>query len=209
MKDALLAVVAVLCICVIPQVEVNATSPESQSKPAAGKPAGNVSSTVPLPSDYVIGPEDVLGIVFWRDADMSAEVTVRPDGMITLPLVNDIRAAGLTPEQLREQVTAAASKYVADPNVAVVVKGLNSRKVFITGQVMKPGPYPLTSPTTVVQLIAMAGGLQEFADSEKIVIMRTENGKPVVRRFNYKEILRNKNLTQNLELRPGDTVLVP
>jgi polysaccharide export outer membrane protein len=209
MKDAFLAVVAVLCICVTPQLEVGATEPESQSKPAAGKPVANVSSTVPLPADYVIGPEDVLGIVFWRDADMSSEVTVRPDGMITLPLVNDIRAAGLTPEQLREQVTAAASKYVADPNVAVVVKGLNSRKVFITGQVMKPGPYPLTSPTTVVQLIAMAGGLQEFADSEKIVIMRTENGKPVVRRFNYKEILRNKNLAQNLELRPGDTVLVP
>ena len=98
---------------------------------------------------------------------------------------------------------------MADPSVTVVVKAINSRKVFITGQIAKPGQYPLTGPTTVMQLIAMAGGLHEFADREKILIMRTEDGKQVAKRFNYKDVLEGKNLNQNIELQPGDTVVVP
>ena len=96
-----------------------------------------------------------------------------------------------------------------DPNVTVVVKAINSRRVYITGQVSKPGQYPLTAPTSVMQLIAMAGGLTEFADKKKIIIMRTENGKPVAYPFNYKDVLSRKNLKQNIELKPGDTVVVP
>src|SRR5262249_4932412 len=148
-------------------------------------------------------------IVFWRDKDMSTEVAVRPDGKISLPLLNDILAAGLTPETLRQNLTKAASKFIEDPTVTVVVKEINSRKVFITGQVTKPGPYSLTGPTTVVQLIAMAGGLQEYADGKNITIMRTENGKPASFKFNYKDVLHGRNLKQNIELKPGDTVIVP
>jgi len=164
---------------------------------------------VDLPSDYVIGPDDILDVIFWRDKDMSALVSVRPDGRVTLPLLNDMQAAGLTPEQLRTSVMTAATKFVEDPNVTVVVKAINSRKVFVTGMVAKPGPYPLMGPTTVMQALSVAGGIQEFADSKNILIMRTENGRPVAYRFNYKEVLKRKNLKQNIELKPGDTVVVP
>ena len=129
--------------------------------------------------------------------------------MITLPLLNDIHAAGLTPDQLRERIQAGAAKFVEDPTVTVVVKAINSRKVFITGLVAKPGQYPLTAPTSVMQLIAMAGGLQEFANSKKILIMRTEDGEQVAKPFNYQDVLNRKNLKQNIELLPGDTVIVP
>jgi polysaccharide export outer membrane protein len=164
---------------------------------------------VDLPADYVIGPDDTLDVIFWRDKDMSALVSVRPDGRVTLPLLNDIQAAGLTPDQLRTTVMAAATKFVEDPNVTVVVKVINSRKVFVTGMVAKPGPYALMGPTTVMQALSVAGGIQEFADSKNILIMRNENGRPVAYRFNYKEVLKRKNLKQNIELKPGDTVVVP
>jgi len=162
-----------------------------------------------LPTGYTIGPDDVLSIVFWREKELSADVVVRPDGLITLPLINDVPAAGSTPDQLRERLTGLARKFVTDPNVTVVVKAINSRKVFITGMVMKPGPYLLSGPTSVLQLVAMAGGLQEFAKNEKIVILRTENGQQATFQFNYQEVMNRKNLKQNIELKPGDTVLVP
>jgi len=175
---------------------------------AAAAPA-DLPAGVPLPPGYVIGPEDVLAILFWRDKDMSADVSVRPDGRITLPLINEVQAAGRTPDQLRDEVMKEAAKYVADPNVSVVVKSINSRKVFITGAVSKPGSYPLNAPTTVMQLIAMAGGLQEFADTKHIIVMRTEDGRQVALPFNYKDVLNRKNLKQNIDLKPGDTVVVP
>jgi polysaccharide export outer membrane protein len=183
--------------------------------PAAPKPANSIAARppvpagVPLPPGYVIGPEDVLSVIVWRDKDMSTEVTVRPDGRITVPLINEVQAAGMTPEQLRNALTTAAAKFVEDPNISVVVKEINSRKVFITGQVAKPGAYSLTAPTTVMQLIAIAGGLHEFADAKNIIIMRTESGKPMAYSFNYKDVLKRKNLKQNIELKPGDTVVVP
>lgn len=159
--------------------------------------------------DYTIGPEDVLGVIFWRDTEMSGDVTVRPDGRITLPLIGEIRAAGLTPEDLKKQIQAAAVKYLSDANVAVVVRQIQSRKVYITGFVTTPGAYPLTGPRTVMQLISLAGGVTEFADSNNITIMRTVNGKTTSHKFNYKDVARGKNLEQNLLLQPGDTVVVP
>ncbi len=181
--------------------------------PSSVTPAPGAGPTIPkgvqVPADYVIGPEDVLTIVFWREKDLSSDVIVRPDGRISLPVIQDVQAAGLTPEQLRESLTKAAERYVEDPNVTVVVKDINSRRVFITGQVAKPGPYDITSPMTVLQLIAFAGGLLEYADDEKILIMRVEKDNPVSYRFNYKEITRQRNLKQNITLKPGDTVIVP
>jgi polysaccharide export outer membrane protein len=183
-------------------------APRAAAPVAAPSSAPERASTVP-PVGYVIGPEDVLNIVFWRDKDLSAEVIVRPDGRISLPLLNEFEAAGLTTAELREQLVAAADRYVQDPIVTVIVKQINSRRVFITGMVNKPGPYSLMSATTVVQLIAMAGGLQDYADREKVVVMRTENGRAVSYRFNYKQVIDGKNLKQNIELKPGDTVIVP
>jgi polysaccharide export outer membrane protein len=140
---------------------------------------------------------------------MSADVVVRPDGMISLPLLNDIPASGLTPEQLRVAITTGATKFVEEPTVSIVVKAINSRKVYITGQVGKPGPYPLSGPTTVLQLIATAGGVAEYADKSKIVVIRNEGGKQTTFRFNYSDVMKGKNLSQNIELKPGDSVLVP
>lgn len=178
----------------------------------AADPASATEGAVPVPgvdppAGFVIGPEDVLSIVFWRDKDMSTEVTVRPDGKISLPLLNEVQAAGLTPADLRAYLAAESKRFFANPNVAVVVKQINSRKVFITGQIVKPGPYALTAPTTVLQLISMAGGLKDFADRKNIMIVRHENGQKSSYAFNYKEI--GRNLQQDIELKPGDTVVVP
>ena len=184
----------------------------AQVSTVPGRAAGASSATdavVSAPADYVIGPDDVLTIVFWRDKDLSGDVAVRPDGRISLPLINEIAAVGLTPDQLRVRVQEAAGKFLQDPTVTVQVKQINSRKVFITGQVPKQGAYPLMGPTTVLQLLALAGGVLEYADDENIVIIRTENGRQVTYRFNYDEVIRRRNLRQNIELRPGDTILVP
>ena len=178
--------------------------------PAAAAPtAVPALSSTPVPPDFLIGPNDVLAIVYWRDKDMSGDVSVRPDGKITLPLLNEVQAAGLTPAQLRDRLVEESKKFIEDPNVTVVVRQINSRTVFITGEVAKPGPYQLGGPTTVLQLIALAGGLRDYADGKKIVIVRTNNGRAITLPFNYKDVTSRKSLRQNIELKPGDTVVVP
>lgn len=171
--------------------------------------AAAVAAAVTPPADFVIGPDDVLTVVFWREKEVSGDVTVRPDGRISIPLLNDVQAAGLTPSQLRDKLMESAAQFLEDPNATVVVKQINSRKVFITGLVNKPGPYVLTSPTTVLQLIAMAGGLLEFARSKEITVIRMTNGQQTGLTFNYQDVVRRKNMKQNIELKPGDTVIVP
>lgn len=173
---------------------------------------GRGGAIVVTPPDFTIGPGDVLSVVFWREKDLSADVVVRPDGKISLPLLNDVQAAGLTPDQLREKLMESASRFLEEPNATVVVREIHSRQVFITGQVGKPGTYPLTGPTTVVQLIAMAGGVLEYADKENIIVVHLErrpDGEPWSNRVNYSDLMKRKNLQQNIELKPGDTVIVP
>ena len=195
---------------IIALVSAGAAQAQTLAAPHVPVTAAVAATTEPvLPSDFVLGPYDVLTVLFWRDKDMSGDFSVRPDGRISLPLLNDIHAAGLTPDQLRDVITKAAAKYVDDPTVTVVVKEINSRRVFITGQVNKPGQYSLTGPTTVLQLIAMAGGVLEYADAKHIVVMRSVDGQSQSLPFNYKDVTRRKNLKQNIELRPGDTVVVP
>jgi polysaccharide export outer membrane protein len=174
-----------------------------------GAPTGAPSAAVPAPPDYVIGPDDVLSVVFWRERDLSGDVVVRPDGKISLPLLNDVQAAGLTPEQLRQRVTEQAGTFVKEPQATVVVKAINSRKVYITGQVEKPGSYALTTRMSVMQLIAMAGGLKDYAKRDRIVVMRLEGGREVRHRFDYEKVLEGKDGAENLDMRPGDTVVVP
>ena len=177
---------------------------------AAAPGAVALPSDPAIPPGYVIGADDVLSIIYWKDKDMTTDSTqVRPDGRIALPLLNDVDAAGLTPEQLRQKLTEESKKYMEDPNITVVVRQINSRRAFITGEVNKPGPYSLTSPTSVMQLISLAGGLKEYANAKKIIIMRTENGRQISLKFNYKDVIEGKNLKQNIELKPGDTVVVP
>jgi len=195
-------------------VLAQAPAPAMAANAAASAPATAAAAVVPVrpatPTGYVIGVDDVLSILFWREKDLSApEITVRPDGKVTLPLLNDFQAAGLTPEQLRDMVLDAARKYIEDPNPTVIVKEIKSRKVFITGQVEKPGPYPLNGTVTVLQLIATAGGLRDFADGKNISVIRVREGKQSVFEFNYQDLLKKRYLSQNIELAPGDTVVVP
>jgi len=201
-------------VCLL-AVLVNTVAAQSTAATPSTKSAGVpvAPSTVPgavvPPPGYVIGSEDVLSILFWREKNLSVDTIVRPDGMISLPLLNDIHAAGLTTDELRQRVMEEASKFVEDSTATVFVKQINSRKVFITGNVAKPGVYPLTGSLNVLQLIAVAGGLLEFADGSKIQVMRTENGTPVAYPFNYKWLAEARNLKQNIELKPGDTIVVP
>jgi len=184
-------------------------SPKPTPVVSAQKPGTPVQEVVKPPEDYVIGTDDVLSVSFWREKDLSTEVVVRPDGKITLPLLNDVHASGLTPDQLREKILAEAARYIEDPTPTVVVKQINSRKAFIMGEVAKPGPYVLTAPTTVLQLIAMAGGLQEFAQKKDIIILRHEEGRQVTFTFDYASVVKRKKLQQNIFLKPGDTIVVP
>jgi len=195
-----------LAVCVAPDISAQQQQPAPAATPNSA-PAAPAGAT--LPPGYVIGPDDVLMIVFWREKDMSAEVTVRPDGKISLPLLNDVDAAGITPEQLRLNLEKAAAKLMSEPNASVVVKTINSRKVYITGNVLRPGNYPLNGEMTVLQLIAVAGGLQEYADSKNIVILRKVDGREQRLKFNYKDVTKQKHPEQNIALKPGDTVIVP
>jgi polysaccharide export outer membrane protein len=209
--------VSCLLALTVALVPVVGAAQAGAQQPAAQRPAPATPATVPPtvpgaikpPADYLIGPDDVLIITFWKDKDLSGEVTVRPDGKITLPLISDVMAAGLTPEQLREKVTTEATRFVEDPSATVSVKQINSRRVFITGEVSKPGPYPLTSPLTILQLIAIAGGLNDFAKKKEIVIIRTEGGKQITVPFDYSAVSRKTKPQQNIPLRPDDTVVVP
>lgn len=188
------------------------TTPAGTFKPAAAgvaQPQVRPPQAVTAPADYIIGPDDILTIAYWREKDLSADVVVRPDGKISLPLVNDIQAAGMTPDQLRDAVQKAAGRYVTDPSVTIVVKQINSRKVFVTGNVNKPGPVPMNEAMTVLQVLAMSGGLTEFANEKEILILRTERGQPQTYKFNYKDVRRGKSLQQNIVLKPGDTIVVP
>lgn len=196
------------CAAVCASTLAFAQAVQTPAAPAAAPPVASVKTAAP-PADYVIGADDQLSVVFWGDKDMSGDVVVRPDGKISLPLLNEVQAAGLTPDQLRAQLVTAASKYIEEPNVTVVVKAIRSRNVFITGNVTKPGTYPLDANMTVLQLISVAGGLQEYADSKHIVVIRKEGGRQQYFHFNYKDVLRQKNPQQNIVLRPGDTVVVP
>jgi len=218
---ALLAAVALVPTSVAAQTPTQ-PPPVAAPAPASPPPAATskippdaksahttIPTGVPLPPGYKIGPDDVLHVMFWRDKDLTNEVTVRPDGRITLPLLNDVVAAGLTPDELRNKLTTEAQKFVEDPNVTVVVKQINSRRVFITGMVGKPGAYPLTSNMTVLQLISMAGGLSEYANPKKVRILRGGSGSQQSLPFNYKDVAGGNNLEQNVELKPGDTVVVP
>lgn len=216
------AAVFVVCVAGTAAAQSKPAAP-SQPKPAAPAstqvpptttatptaPASAAAGTITPPTDYVIGEGDILIITYWRDKDMTSEAVVRPDGRITLPLLNDVDASGKTPEQLRDHLLKVSVKYLEDPNITVGVKAINSRKVYIVGGISKPGPYDLNVPLDVLSLISMAGGLKDFVHGKKILIVRTENGKQTSIPFNYQEVESGKNLRQNILLKPGDRVVVP
>jgi polysaccharide export outer membrane protein len=183
-------------------------TPQQPTESGVAEQSVDIPKGVPLPEGYVIGPEDVLTVIVWREKELSAEVVVRPDGKISLPLLNDVHAAGLTPEALAQMVEKAATKFVKDSDATVIVKEIRSRKVFVLGEVARPGVFPLTSETTVLQLIAAVGGLLQYADRKNILIVRIENGQERRFKFNYNDVIAGRRTEQNILLQPGDTVLV-
>ena len=180
------------------RTEPPAVRPEDEElRRAAGAPVD--------PRTYVIGAEDILMIRVWREPDLSGPVGVRPDGKISLPLIGEVQAGGTTPEKLAERITEGFSKYVANPEVMVQVASVNSKKYFISGEVLLPGSYPLVVPTTVLEALAVAGGFRDYADRKKILILRG----PKRYSFNYSEVVKGKNMQQNIQLESGDHIIIP
>lgn len=178
----------------------------SQQKPAES--SAPVQSATNDPS-YVIGPEDMLSIGVWKEPDFSSTVPVRPDGRISMPLLGDVEAAGRTPGQLAQDLTVKLKKYIDDPRVTVVVTAINSKRVYILGEVNHPGTMNLSPNMTVLQAISAAGGPTAYANTKKISILRTEQGKQVKYPFNYKEVVKGNDQAQNILLQSGDTIVVP
>ena len=169
----------------------------------ASKPALAVSPV------YVVGESDVLHVNVWKEPEVTQTVTVRTDGNISLPLINDVHAAGLTPLQIQNMIADKLKAFLTNPQVTVTVTDIRSKRAFITGEVARPGGYPLNTETSVLQLIAQAGGLTPFAKKDSITVLRIENGKEVRLAFKYSQVVHGKKAEQNIALRPGDTVVVP
>jgi polysaccharide export outer membrane protein len=192
-----------VCVCLLGSVVLSA-APAAKKTPPAPAP----SKAAVDPKSFVIGAEDVLLIRVWRDAEVSGTVMVRPDGKITLQLLGEIQAAGLTPEALTQVIFDGLSKLkqLDKSEVTVTVQQVNSRKYFVQGEVGRPGAYPLLVPTTVLEAIGLAGGFREFANEKKIVIMHRDGSQ---HHFNYKDVIHGKKIDQNIQLIPGDQIYVP
>ena len=198
-------VFTVLSVSVSAQAQTKPVISEQTPQASAANPAP--AATV-VPPGYVIGADDLLSIRFWSDAQLSADVVVRPDGKISIPLLNDVQAAGLTPEQLNAALEQAASKYIAEPDATVIVREVRSRKVYVLGQVARPNSVALNTDMNVLQVLTAVGGLLEYADKGNIVMVRSENGRERRFKFNYNDVVKGKKVQQNILLQPGDTIIV-
>jgi len=201
-------------LCLFPALSLSfaQSTQEKKETPAPPAPARTddeeLKKTVGAPIDpktYVIGPEDVLMIRVWREPDLTGMVGVRPDGMISLALLGDLQAGGITPEKLAGRIKEGYTKYVTEPEVMVQVTQVNSKKYFVMGEVGRPGQYLLVVPTTVSQALTIAGGFREYADSKNILILRG----PKRYKFNYRDWVQGKNLGQNILLESGDQIIIP
>ena len=183
----------------------------ARAQDAKQQPTTGAIGKAPATSDpnYVIGAQDVLDIDVWKEAELTRSVPVRPDGKISLPLLNDVQAAGLTPTQLSEEITTELKKFITDPQVTVIVTEINSQRVYILGEMTRPGAYPLLPGMTVLQALSSAGGFTPFANMKKIYVLRNEGGKQEKFPFNYKDVVKGKNADQNVVLKPGDQIVVP
>jgi polysaccharide export outer membrane protein len=198
MKRALMILVAASLLAAVASAQSKTASATTDKPKAAGDGA-----------TYIIGPTDVMSITVWKEPALSATLPVRPDGMISMPLLNDVQAAGFTPMKLAETIALKLKQFIQDPQVSIVMTEVNSQRVYLLGEVAKPGPVTLSSGLTVLQVISSAGGLSPFANSKKIYVLRNEAG-GVQRKiaFNYKQAVKG-DINQNLFLQAGDTIVVP
>ena len=200
MVRLVVAVLALACVPALAQGDGKNTSASSSKNPPQQLPQVGPS--------YVIGADDVLLISVWKEPELTNTLPVRADGMISMPLLNDVQAAGSTPMQLAASITEKLKKYIADPHVTVTVTAMNSQKVYLTGEVTHGGVMPLTPGMTVLQALA-SGGFTEFANTAKIYVLRHEDGSEKKYPVNYKKLLKGENPAQNILLKPGDTIVVP
>lgn len=200
-----LALLAFLCIGVWAQSDpASATAKQAEGKSGEGSRAAHSDSS------YVIGANDVLAINVWKEPDISRSVPVRSDGKISLPLVGELQAGGQTPKQLEIEIAKRLASYISEPEVTVIVTDSKSQKINIMGMIARPGAFLLTSPTTILDAIAMAGGFKDFAKQKSIYVLRqAPDGTQQRIPFNYKDVIKGKNPEQNVRLQAGDTVVVP
>ena len=195
----ILACVAVLASSCFAQSQSNQYRSESTSS------SRDMVAVNSIPKDYVIGSEDVLAVNVWKEPEISRTVPVRPDGKITLPLLGDVQATGLTPHTLEGKVRDGLKAYVANPEVTVIVQEVKSLKFNIVGEINHPGSFALSQPMTVLDGIAVGGGLRDFAKGSKIYVLRGGARFP----FNYKDVIKGKKLSENIALQSGDTIVIP
>jgi polysaccharide export outer membrane protein len=182
---------------------VLARQDSKQPNPTSSSTANAIDPT------YKIGPQDVLRIDVWKEPEISRVTPVRPDGRISLPLLNDVQAAGLTPTQLASTISEGLKKFITNPQVTVGVNEINSRRIYVTGEVTKPGAFPLQPNMTVLQALTSSGGFTQFAKIKGIYVLRTEDGKQVKHPFNYKDVVSGKHPELNIVLQSGDVIVVP
>lgn len=211
LKWRVVSVVLLTGVAVASAASAQQAAPRPTSAPAEAPRSTVVvpAGAVRLASDYVIGPEDLLQISVWKNESLSRQLPVRPDGKISMPLLHDIQASGLTPMQLRDKIATALAEFMPNPEVSVTVLEVRSYRVSVLGEVQKPGVLQLKAPTTVLEALALAGGFRDFASPSKIVIFRKGDGGQTQRlRFNYNRAVGSAG-EENLPLRSGDVVVVP
>lgn len=191
------------------KAQANQKESPVQGKSVDSKGSQVTAGQIAAPSDFVIGESDVLNINVWKEPEISQSVVVRPDGKISLPLIGEVLVSGLTPVQTQTLLANKLQSILTNPQVTVTVTEIRSRVVFITGEVVKPGAYPLLVPTTILQLITNASGLGQFANKKGIFVLRTVDGKQQKFPFNYSQVIKGEKQEQNILLHPGDTVVVP
>ena len=211
MRNRMAMPVETLLLLVALAIPAWAKDKPKQNNPAPSRTntSGGAPSVNPVDASYVIAPDDVLAIDVWKEAEITRTVPVRPDGKISLPLLNDVQAAGLTAMDLASVIAERLKKFIANPQVTVIVTAVNSQRIYILGEVPKAGIVPLLPSMTVLQAISSAGGFSQYANQKGVYVLRTENGQQVKYPFNYKEVIKGINIQQNIVLKPGDTIVVP
>lgn len=209
-------VLVLICVTISSPLFAQAASTAKQAEskvapaPKTADAAGSVSIGKPHDDSFVLGADDVVAVNVWKEPEISRSVPVRSDGKISLPLVGEVQASGQTPRQLEVEIAKRLQNYISEPDVTVIVTDMKSQKFNILGQVAKPGSYRLTSPLTVLDAIALAGGFRDFAKQKSIYVLRQNpDGTQTRLPFNYKDVVKGKNPEQNIQLAVHDTIVVP
>lgn len=203
-----LAVISLLLLSVTVTAQEKEQKKAGKQDAASAQPAPQ-ATPAPASEEYVIGPDDVLHVSVWKEPELSGQVAVRPDGKISLALLNDIQAAGATPLKLAADIAEKLKQYVTDPRVTVTVVSMNSRRIFVMGEVARAGAFPMLPNMTLMQAFSSAGGLSPYAKVKKIYLLRKEDGKQTKIPINYKALVSGDAPEQNIPMKPGDTIVVP